>query len=170
MLAGPLCTQMLADHGADVVKVEPPAGDETRRFGPPFDATGDAAYFGAINRGKRRSHSTCPSAGGDGPRALLDDADVLVENFLPGTMERWGLGYATLPARFPRLVYCSISGFGADGPLGGLPGYDAVLQAMCGVMSVNGSQESGATRVGFPSSITSPASSRSRRPDGAGGT
>ena len=83
--------------------------------------------------------------------ALLKDADVLVENFLPGTMERWGLGYeAVLSARFPRLVYCAISGFGADGPLGGLPGYDAVLQAMCGLMSINGTPESGATRVGVP--------------------
>ena len=70
---------------------------------------------------------------------LLDGADVLVENFLPGTMEKWGLGYETLAQRHPRLVYCAISGFGADGPLGGLPGYDAVLQAMCGLMSVNGS-------------------------------
>jgi crotonobetainyl-CoA:carnitine CoA-transferase CaiB-like acyl-CoA transferase len=75
---------------------------------------------------------------------------VLVENFLPGTMERWGLGFDALSARFPRLIYCAISGFGADGPLGGLPGYDAVLQAMCGLMSINGAQESGPTRVGVP--------------------
>ncbi|MBA2399383.1 MAG: CoA transferase [Bradyrhizobium sp.] len=151
VLAGPLCTQMLADHGADVVKIEPPAGDETRGLGPPFDAAGQAAYFGAVNRGKRGMALDLSRAEGRVVlEALLKNADVLVENFLPGTMERWGIGYETLSARFPRLVYCAISGFGADGPLGGLPGYDAVLQAMCGLMSINGTQESGATRVGVP--------------------
>ena len=151
VLAGPLCTQMLADHGADVVKIEPPAGDETRGLGPPFDAAGQAAYFGAVNRGKRGMALDLSHAEGRAVlEALLGDADVLVENFLPGTMERWGLGYEALSERFPRLVYCAISGFGADGPLGGLPGYDAVLQAMCGLMSINGTQDSGATRVGVP--------------------
>jgi crotonobetainyl-CoA:carnitine CoA-transferase CaiB-like acyl-CoA transferase len=151
VLAGPLCTQMLADHGADVVKIEPPAGDETRGLGPPFDAAGQAAYFGAVNRGKRGMALDLSRAEGRAVlEALLGDADVLVENFLPGTMERWGLGYEALSERFPRLVYCAISGFGADGPLGGLPGYDAVLQAMCGLMSINGTQDSGATRVGVP--------------------
>ncbi|TWB07259.1 crotonobetainyl-CoA:carnitine CoA-transferase CaiB-like acyl-CoA transferase [Bradyrhizobium stylosanthis] len=152
VLAGPLCTQMLADHGADVVKIEPPAGDETRGLGPPFDAAGQAAYFSAVNRGKRGMALDLSRANGRAVlEALLEGADVLVENFLPGTMERWGLGYeAHLSERFPRLIYCAISGFGADGPLGGLPGYDAVLQAMCGLMSINGAQESGATRVGVP--------------------
>jgi crotonobetainyl-CoA:carnitine CoA-transferase CaiB-like acyl-CoA transferase len=151
VLAGPLCTQMLADHGADVVKVEPPAGDETRTFGPPFDASGDAAYFSAVNRGKRSIALDLSKPEGRAiVERLLVDADVLVENFLPGTMERWGLGYAALAERHPRLVYCSISGFGDDGPLGGLPGYDAVLQAICGVMSVNGSPQSGAMRLGIP--------------------
>ena len=151
VLAGPLCTQMLADHGADVVKVEPPMGDETRSFGPPFDDHGDAAYFGAVNRGKRSISLDLSKPGGRAVLLrLLDDADVLVENFLPGTMDKWGLGYEALAAQHPRLIWCSISGFGADGPLGGLPGYDAVLQAICGVMSVNGSPESGATRVGIP--------------------
>lgn len=152
VLAGPLCTQMLADHGADVVKIEPPSGDETRGLGPPFDAAGQAAYFGAVNRGKRGIALDLSREEGRAVLvALLRDADVLVENFLPGTMERWGLGYeAQLRARFPRLVYCAISGFGSDGPLGGLPGYDAVLQAMCGLMSINGTQESGAMRVGVP--------------------
>jgi crotonobetainyl-CoA:carnitine CoA-transferase CaiB-like acyl-CoA transferase len=152
VLAGPLCTQMLADHGADVIKIEPPPGDETRGLGPPFDSEGQAAYFGAVNRGKRGMTLDLSRAEGRAVlEALLGDADVLVENFLPGTMERWGLGYEThLSARFPRLIYCAISGFGADGPLGGLPGYDAVLQAMCGLMSINGTQESGATRVGVP--------------------
>jgi crotonobetainyl-CoA:carnitine CoA-transferase CaiB-like acyl-CoA transferase len=151
VLAGPLCTQMLADHGADVIKVEPPAGDETRLFGPPFDAAGDAAYFSAVNRGKRAIALDLSSPEG---RAVLERlllrADVLVENFLPGTMERWGLAYDELARRNPRLVYATISGFGADGPLGGLPGYDAVLQAMCGLMSVNGSDATGAMRLGVP--------------------
>ena len=151
VLAGPLCTQMLADHGADVIKVEPPAGDETRLFGPPFDAEGDAAYFAAVNRGKRALALDLSKPEGRAVvETLLAGADVLVENFLPGTMEKWGLGYDALAKRHPRLVYCSISGFGADGPLGGLPGYDAVLQAMCGLMSVNGSEESGTMRLGIP--------------------
>ena len=151
VLAGPLCTQMLADHGADVIKVEPPAGDETRQLGPPFDEAGDAAYFSAINRGKRAISLDLTRPEG---RAVLERlvarADVLIENFLPGTMERWGMSYDALAERHPRLVYCSISGFGADGPLGGLPGYDAVLQAMCGLMSVNGSPDTGPMRVGVP--------------------
>ena len=147
VLAGPLCTQMLADHGASVIKVEPPSGDETRGLGPPFDACGNAAYFLALNRGKRAISLdlSCKEAQ-EVVHRLLEDADVLVENFLPGTMERWGLGYEqTLSARYPRLIYCAVSGFGADGPLGGLPGYDAVLQALCGLMSINGDETSGAT-------------------------
>lgn len=152
VLAGPLCTQMLADHGAQVVKVEPPGGDETRQLGPPFDLDGHAAYFAALNRGKRSISLDLSTPGGQEVlHRLLEGADVLIENFLPGTMERWGLGYEqALAARYPRLVYCSVSGFGADGPLGGLPGYDAVLQALCGVMSINGDAATGATRVGIP--------------------
>lgn len=152
VLAGPLCTQMLADHGADVIKIEPPFGDETRQLGPPFDDEGIAAYYQAVNRGKRAFSLKLNTD--EGRRALLrllEDADVLVENFLPGTMEKWGLGYEdALAARFPRLVYCSITGFGADGPCGGQPGYDAVLQAMCGLMSINGTPQSGPTRIGIP--------------------
>lgn len=151
VLAGPLCTQLLADHGAAVIKVEPPAGDETRTLGPPFTATGDAAYYSALNRGKRTlSLDLARPAGREVLERLLQDADVLVENFLPGTLERWGLGPESLRVRFPRLIVCRISGFGADGPLGGLPGYDAVLQALCGLMSVNGDPASGPTRVGVP--------------------
>jgi crotonobetainyl-CoA:carnitine CoA-transferase CaiB-like acyl-CoA transferase len=152
VVAGPLCTQTLADHGADVIKVEPPSGDETRHLGPPFTAIGSAAYFGNLNRGKRTLALDL-----NRPEArevllrLLDGADVLVENLLPGTMERWGLGFEhDLSPRFPGLIYCSISGFGRDGPLGGLPGYDAVLQAMCGLMSINGDPAAGPTRVGVP--------------------
>jgi crotonobetainyl-CoA:carnitine CoA-transferase CaiB-like acyl-CoA transferase len=152
VLAGPLCTQMLADHGADVIKVEPPAGDETRTLGPPFNEAGDAAYFSAVNRGKRAIGLDLSQADGQALLLrLLKDADVLIENFMPGTMARWGLDYGTvLKQRFPRLVYCAISGFGADGPLGGLPGYDAVVQAMAGLMSINGDPASGPTRIGVP--------------------
>lgn len=152
VLAGPLCAQMLADHGACVIKVEPPDGDEARRFGPPLDERGEVAYFGALNRGKRSiAVDLSHLAGRAVLEKLLADADVLIENFLPGTMEKWGLGYeGTLAARHPRLIYCSVSGFGADGPLGGLPGYDAVLQAICGLMSVNGTPDSGPLRLGVP--------------------
>lgn len=152
VLAGPLCTQILSDHGADVVKVEPPAADETRRLGPPFDSRGEAAYYCSLNRGKRGLALDLSQPGGrEVLERLLADADVLVENFLPGTMERWGLGYEdVLSHKHPRLVYCTVTGFGADGPLGKLPGYDAVLQAMCGLMSVNGEPSSGPTRMGVP--------------------
>ncbi len=152
VLAGPLCTQMLSDHGADVVKVEPPAGDETRLLGPPWLPSGDAAYFGALNRGKRAiAVDLSRPEGREVVLRLLEDADVLVENFLPGTLEKWGLGWdAVLSVRFPRLIHCAISGFGADGPLGGLPGYDAVAQALGGLMSVNGQPDDGGVRVGVP--------------------
>jgi crotonobetainyl-CoA:carnitine CoA-transferase CaiB-like acyl-CoA transferase len=152
VLAGPLCTQILADHGAEVIKIEPPAGDETRTLGPPFNEEGDAAYFTAVNRGKRgMAMNLSHSEGRETLLQLLQDADVLVENFIPGTMRRWGLDFEDeLKPRFPGLIYCAISGFGADGPLGGLPGYDAVLQAMCGIMSVNGDPSSGPTRMGIP--------------------
>lgn len=152
VLAGPLCTQMLADQGASVIKVEPPGGDETRTLGPPINAAGDAAYFTAVNRGKRAiGLDLSQPAGREVLLRLLEDADVLVENFIPGTMAKWGLDYdADLKARFPQLIYCAISGFGEDGPLGALPGYDAILQAMCGLMSVNGDPASGPTRIGIP--------------------
>ena len=149
VLGGPLCTQMLGDHGAEVIKVEPPQGDETRGWGPPFH-DGEAAYFVGINRNKRSiGLDLSRPKGCDIVLRLLEKADVLIENFRIGTMERWGLGYtAVLAARFPRLVYCRISGFGADGPLGGMPGYDGVAQALSGLMSVNGSPSSGAVRIG----------------------
>jgi crotonobetainyl-CoA:carnitine CoA-transferase CaiB-like acyl-CoA transferase len=150
VLSGPYCTQILADHGADVIKVEPPGGDETRTWGPPF--VGEvASYFYGVNRNKRGIVLNLSTPEGQGcVLDLLAHADVLVENFRPGAMERWGLGYQTLANRFPRLVVCSISGFGADGPLGGMPGYDAALQAMTGIMSVNGDASSEPTRVGIP--------------------
>lgn len=150
VLGGPYCTQILADHGADVLKIEPPGGDETRGWGPPF--LGDtASYFIGVNRNKEgMTLDLSQPAGQELLRHLLADADVLVENFKPGTLEKWGLGFESLSQQFPRLVHCRVSGFGADGPLGGLPGYDACAQAMCGLMSVNGEASGEATRVGLP--------------------
>jgi len=154
VLGGPYCTQILADHGADVLKIEPPQGDETRGWGPPFDAQGVASYFIGLNRNKRgRVMDLSRPAVRDELLALLADADVLIENFKTGTMERWGLGFETLHAKFPRLVHCRVSGFGADGPLGGLPGYDAAIQALSGIMSVNGEPDARGgepLRVGLP--------------------
>lgn len=151
VLGGPYCTQILADHGADVIKVEPPGGDETRTWGPPF--RGDtAAYFDGVNRNKRGIVlDLSQEAGRETLLRLLEDADVLVENFKIGTLERWHLGYQqALSVRFPRLIHCRISGFGAEGPMGALPGYDAAIQAMCGLMSVNGEAGGEALRVGVP--------------------
>lgn len=150
VLGGPYCTQILADHGAEVIKIEPPRGDETRDWGPPFHE-GDAAYFIGVNRNKR---SMGLDLARDEARAvllrMLENADILVENFKPGTMEKWGLGYQeVLAEKFPRLIHCRISGFGSDGPLGGFPGYDAIIQAMAGWFSVNGEQGSEPTRLGL---------------------
>jgi len=156
VLGGPYCTMILADHGAEVVKVEPPQGDEVRDWGPPFlnqpSGERDASYFLGVNRNKR---SISLDLGKPAGRAvllrLIETADVLIENFKPGAMERWGLSYAEdLAPRFPRLIHCRVSGFGADGPLGGLPGYDAILQAMTGLMSVNGDPSTGPLRLGTP--------------------
>jgi formyl-CoA transferase len=151
VLGGPYCTQMLGDHGAEVIKVEPPQGDETRAWGPPFQ--GDAAsYFIGVNRNKRGIVlDLSKPQGREVLFRLLDTADVLVENFKTGTLEKWGLGYAeVLKTRFPRLIHCRVSGFGADGPLGGYPGYDAVVQGMAGLMSVNGEPDGAPVRVGVP--------------------
>ncbi len=150
VLGGPYCTQILADHGAEVLKIEPPSGDETRGWGPPFiDET--AAYFMGVNRNKKGLVADLTTeAGRLFLRQLLQQADVLVENFKPGTLEKWGLGKDVLSQEFPQLIHCCISGFGADGPLGGLPGYDACAQALCGLMSVNGEKGGEPTRVGLP--------------------
>ena len=150
VLGGPFCTQMLADHGATVIKVEPPQGDETRGWGPPFDGE-TASYFLGVNRNKQGIALDLARADArEVLMLLLDEADVLVENFKPGTLEKWGIGYGALSEQFPRLVHCRVSGFGADGPLGGLPGYDAVAQAMSGLMSVNGEAGAGPLRMGVP--------------------
>lgn len=155
VLGGPYCTMVLADHGAEVIKVEPPQGDEVRDWGPPFhaheDGTRDASYFIGVNRNKKSLGLDLSHEEGRAVLLrLLQDADVLVENFKPGTMERWGIGYDTLQQRFPRLIHCRISGFGASGPLGGYPGYDAIVQAMVGLMSINGTPETGPVRLATP--------------------
>lgn len=150
VLGGPYAGQILADHGADVIKVEPPAGDETRGWGPPF-LDGAASYFLGLNRNKRGiAVDLAQEAGRALLLELLADADVFIENFKTGTLERWGLGQDELLRRFPRLIHARVSGFGADGPMGGLPGYDAAIQALCGIMSVNGEQGGQPLRVGLP--------------------
>lgn len=150
VLGGPYCTQILGDHGADVLKIEPPQGDETRGWGPPFK-DGVSSYFTGLNRNKTgRVMDLTQPAQREALLALLANADVLVENFKTGTLEKWGLGFDVLHAKFPRLVHCRVSGYGADGPLGGLPGYDAAIQALSGIMSVNGEAGGEALRVGLP--------------------
>jgi formyl-CoA transferase len=151
ILGGPLGTQILGDHGAEVIKVEPPEGDETRTWGA-TSPRGVSTYFEGINRNKKFIAIDFSRAEGrDVLFRLLEKADVLIHNFKSGTLERWGLGYdEVLSQRFPRLVYCQITGFGDDGPLGGLPGYDAIVQALAGHMSVNGTDAGGRTRVGMP--------------------
>ena len=150
ILGGPYCGQILGDHGADVLKIEPPQGDDTRTWGPPFH-DGVASYYYGLNRNKRGTRLDLASAPGrEVLLTLLEGADVLIENFKTGTMEKWGLGWERLSARFPRLIHCRVSGFGADGPLGGLAGYDAAVQAMAGIMSVNGEVGGEPLRVGLP--------------------
>jgi crotonobetainyl-CoA:carnitine CoA-transferase CaiB-like acyl-CoA transferase len=149
VLSGPYCTMLLADMGARVIKVEQRGrGDDTRAWGPPF-VNGESAYFLSINRNKE---SLTLDLKHPAARAVLDcllsRADVLVENFRPGTMERLGLGYDALAPRFPRLVYCSISGFGQTGPRRGEPGYDAVMQGEGGLMSITGAAEGPPFRLG----------------------
>ena len=150
ILGGPYAGQVLGDHGADVIKVEPPAGDDTRTWGPPFQ--GDtASYFMGLNRNKRAiALDLRQPEGREVLLRLLADADVLLENYKTGTLEGWGIGHDVLAEKFPRLIHCRVTGFGADGPFGGLPGYDAILQAMGGLMSVNGDADGGPTRIGLP--------------------
>jgi crotonobetainyl-CoA:carnitine CoA-transferase CaiB-like acyl-CoA transferase len=151
VLGGPYCTQILGDHGAEVIKIEPPQGDEVRDWGPPF-RDGTASYFIGVNRNKRTmALDLTKQEARDVLLRLLETADVVIHNFKPGTLDKWGIGYdAVLAQRFPRLIYCHITGFGAEGPLGGLPGYDAAVQAVSGLMSINGTQESGPIRMGTP--------------------
>ncbi|MGW5158707.1 CaiB/BaiF CoA transferase family protein [Nonomuraea wenchangensis] len=147
VLAGPYATMLLADLGAEVVKVERPgAGDDTREWGPPYGPGGEATYFLGVNRNKR-SIALDLRADAEVARALAARADVLVENFRPGTMDRLGLGYDALRELNPGLVYCSITGFGS-GAGAGLPGYDLIAQAVGGLMSVTGDPDGPGTKAG----------------------
>jgi len=150
VLAAPLMSMQLADLGADVIKVERPgSGDDTRAWGPPWAVDGTSTYYVGLNRGKRsvvldlNDSADLVLAG-----RLAGRADILVENFRPGLMDELGLGYDTLSAFNPGLIYCSISGFGSRGPSAGLPGYDLLIQAMSGLMSITGQSADTPTKVG----------------------
>jgi crotonobetainyl-CoA:carnitine CoA-transferase CaiB-like acyl-CoA transferase len=151
ILAGPWAGQLLADLGADVVKVERPgAGDDTRGWGPPFvEQDGSAAYFHATNRGKSSVAIDFTTAEGqDQVRALVRDADVVIENFKVGGLAKFGLDYASLSALNPRLVYCSITGFGQNGPYAPRAGYDFMIQGMGGIMDLTGDPEGEPQKIG----------------------
>ncbi|MGN6743600.1 MAG: CaiB/BaiF CoA transferase family protein [Amnibacterium sp.] len=147
VLAGPYATMMLADFGADVVKIEGPAGDETRSWRPPADASGGATYFASVNRNKRAVVCDLRGPGLATASELARTADVVVENFRPGVMDAFGLGYDRLAGMNPRLIYCSITGFGPGGGAD-LPGYDLVVQALGGLMSVTGEPDGQPAKVG----------------------
>ena len=148
VLAGPYCTMVLGDLGAEVIKVEPPEGDETRAWGPPF-VGGESAYYLCVNRNKRCMVVNLKSDEGRNIlRELALQSDVLVENFRPGTLKKFGLDFETLRELNPRLVYCSISGFGQTGPLKDMPGYDFMIQAMGGIMSITGEADGEPMKVG----------------------
>jgi crotonobetainyl-CoA:carnitine CoA-transferase CaiB-like acyl-CoA transferase len=149
VLAGPYCTMLLGDLGADVLKVEMPGeGDDTRRWGPPY-VSGESAYYLSVNRNKRGITLNIKSATGQRIlRQLVERSHVLVENFKPGTLQRLDLGYEQLRDLKPALVYCRISGYGASGPDANLPGYDFVLQAASGLMSISGAAEGEPMKLG----------------------
>ncbi len=157
VLAGPWCGQLLADAGAEVIKVEPPTGDETRLWGPPYlpgceprdGWPGDSAYFACCNRNKRSIAVDLKSSRGqEVARRLIATADVVIENFRPGTLEAMNLGYEQLQPDNERLVFVSITGFGKDGPDGPLPGYDFIMQSVTGLMSITGDLHGLPTKVG----------------------
>ena len=153
VLAGPTCVQMLADLGADVIKIEKPgSGDDTRGFTPPLmPGTQESAYFIGANRNKRSV--TLDLAKPEGQAIALDliaSSDILVENFKVGALAKYGLGYDQLHPRFPGLIYCSITGFGQTGPYAARPGYDSLIQAMGGVMSLTGEPDGQPQKVGIP--------------------
>jgi crotonobetainyl-CoA:carnitine CoA-transferase CaiB-like acyl-CoA transferase len=151
VLAGPFAGQLLGDHGAEVIKVESFDGDDTRGYGPPF-VNGTAPYFMGLNRNKQ--DLALDLSGPEGIALLfemLEQADVFIENFKLSTWKKWGVDdLSDLTRRFPRLVHCRVSGFGETGDYGGLPGYDAALQAMSGLMAVNGPPDIDACRIGIP--------------------
>jgi formyl-CoA transferase len=148
VLAGPYCTMMLGDLGADVIKVESPEGDDTRRWGPPHQGS-ESAYYLCCNRNKRGIVLDLSTAvGRETARELGIRSHIVVENFRLGAMERWGLSYEALSAENPGLVYCSISGYGRTGPDAHLPGYDYVVQGAGGVMSITGEPDAPPAKVG----------------------
>lgn len=151
VLAGPFAGQLLGDHGAEVIKVESFDGDDTRGYGPPF-VNGTAPYFMGLNRNKQDLALDLSGPEGIGLLfEILEQADVFIENFKLSTWKKWGVEDLTdLTRRFPRLVHCRVSGFGETGDYGGLPGYDAALQAMSGLMAVNGPPDIDACRIGIP--------------------
>ncbi|KKN91944.1 hypothetical protein LCGC14_0212250 [marine sediment metagenome] len=152
ILAGPWIGQTLADLGADVIKVESPAGDDTRGWGPPFierDGERTAAYFHACNRGKRSVVADFATEEGRAQvRELASEADVLIENFKVGGLKKYGLDYDSLKSVNPRLVYCSVTGFGQDGPYAGRAGYDFMIQGMGGIMSLTGAPDGEPQKIG----------------------
>ncbi|GAA5053082.1 CaiB/BaiF CoA-transferase family protein [Erythrobacter westpacificensis] len=153
ILAGPWAGQVLADLGAEVIKVESPEGDDTRQWGPPFidrpDGTKDAAYFHAANRGKDNLVADFNRAGDlNKVKALIAEADVVIENFRVGSLAKFGLDYKSLVANHPGLVYCSITGFGHDGPYAGRAGYDFIIQGMSGIMDLTGFPDGAPTKIG----------------------
>jgi crotonobetainyl-CoA:carnitine CoA-transferase CaiB-like acyl-CoA transferase len=158
ILAGPTCTQILGDLGADVIKVEQPGkGDDTRNFAPPFvrddkgEETSESAYFCSSNRNKRSVTLDLANAEGQAlAKRMIAKSDVLVENFKKGGLTKYGLGYEQLKADNPRLVYCSITGFGQTGPYSSRPGYDVLIQAMGGFMSVTGEPDGPPQKAGIP--------------------
>jgi formyl-CoA transferase len=148
VLAGPYCTMVLGDLGADVIKVESPEGDETRGWGPPF-AAGESAYYLCVNRNKRGIVVDFRTAEGrDILHGLIRQSDVLVENFRPGSLARFSLDFESVSAINPSLIYCSITGFGQTGPLRDKPGYDFMIQAMGGIMSVTGEPDGAPMKSG----------------------
>ncbi|QOZ77701.1 CoA transferase [Bradyrhizobium sp. CCBAU 53351] len=149
VVSGPFATMHLGDLGADVVKIEDPrVGDESRRYGPPF-VNGESSYFLSVNRNKRSCAIDLKSpAGRDAVIALAKAADVVIDNFRPGTLDKWGLSYAALSAGNPKLIQCSISGFGRTGPDANRPGYDLILQGESGVMDITGDPDGPPMKVG----------------------
>lgn len=150
VLAGPYCTMLLGDLGAEVIKVEVPGkGDDTRQWGPPFNSEGDSAYYLSINRNKKSITLNLKTEQGQHIlRQLIAKSDVLIENFKAGTLEKWGLSYETLQTIRPGLIYCTITGFGYSGPYKDRPGYDFIIQALGGLMSITGPVEGPPSKVG----------------------
>ncbi|HLR75766.1 MAG TPA: CoA transferase [Virgibacillus sp.] len=150
VLAGPYCTMILGDLGAEVIKVEAPGGsDDTRKWGPPFK-NGVSAYYLCANRNKKSITIDLKSEEGvEAVKQLVRDSDVIINNFKTGTMERFGIDYDTLSSINPRIIYCSITGFGETGPYKDMPGYDFIIQAMSGLMSITGDEQSGPQKMGI---------------------